>query len=384
MTMSRQTAGDAIAVVSVLVVVAIVAGQLAGQPVLLGYVTSGSMAPTLEAGDGFVAVPAAASGPVEEGDVVVFEAIELNGGGTTTHRVVGATPDGYLTKGDNNPFRDQDGDEPPVTEDRIVATALQVNGEVVRIPGLGTGVIGVRDVATGAVVGVTGAVGLDWSPDQRGLSGLFIALGLALLLFIFADDLRNAGRRDRSRDRSRGDDGLDARWVALLLALLILVPANAAMIAPSGTHHVSVDGGDLPAGTLPGDRVENEFTAENNGLITMLVVLETSHPESSFDRTQLAVPRGESVTATLSTTAPGSGERATVTVSEHRYFLVVPPSLILWLHSIHPAVAVGAFNLLVLGSVATLLGALVGSGSGRVRERRHGASLSVQLRRLFK
>jgi len=46
------------------------------------------------------------------------------------------------------------------------------------------------------------------------------------------------------------------------------------MIAPSGTHHVTVDGGDLPAGTLPGDRVENEFTAENNGLITMLVVLE--------------------------------------------------------------------------------------------------------------
>jgi len=63
---------------------------------------------------------------------------------------------------------------------------------------------------------------------------------------------------------------------------------------------------------------------------------------------------------------------------------VVPPSLILRLHSIHPAVAVGAFNLLVLGSIATLLGALLGSGSRRVRERRRGASLSVQLRRLFK
>ncbi|TKX45034.1 MULTISPECIES: signal peptidase I [unclassified Halorubrum] len=382
--MTRETVRDAITVVSVLVVVAVVAGQLAGQPVLLGYVTSGSMAPTLEAGDGFVAVPAAVSGPVEEGDVVVFEAIELDGGGTTTHRVVGSTPDGYLTKGDNNPFRDQDGDEPPVTEDRIVATALQVNGEVVRIPGLGTAITGVRDAAGGVAAGAAGAVGLDWSPDGRGLSGLFIAVGLALLLFILADDLRKAGRRIRSRDRSRGDDGLDARWVVLLVALLILVPANAAMIAPSGTHHVTVDGDDLPAGTLPGDEVENEFIAENNGLITMLVVLETAHPESEFDRTQLAVPRGESVTATLSTTAPEPGERATVAVSEHRYFLVVPPSLILRLHSIHPAVAVGAFNLLVLGSVVTLLGALVGSGSGRVREPRRGASLSVQLRRLFK
>ena len=73
--MSRETARDAFVVVSVLVVVVIVAGQLAGQPVLLGYVTSGSMAPTLETGDGFVAVPAAVSGPIDTGDVVVFEAV---------------------------------------------------------------------------------------------------------------------------------------------------------------------------------------------------------------------------------------------------------------------------------------------------------------------
>jgi len=382
--MSREAARDAFAVVAVLVVIALVVGQLAGQPVFLGYVTSGSMAPTLEAGDGFVAVPAAVSGSVGEGDVVVFEALELDGGGTTTHRVVGTTRDGYLTKGDNNPFRDQDGDEPPVTDERIVATALQVNGDVVRIPGLGTAIAGLREAATGAVVGLATAVGLDWSPDQRGLSGLFISVGLALFLVVLVDDLRNSGRRTRSRDRSRGDDGLDARWVALLLALLILVPANAAMIAPSGTHHVTVDGDDLPAGTAPGGQVENGFTAENNGLVTMLVVLETTHPESGFDRNQLAVPRGESATATLSTTAPGSGERATVAVSEHRYFLVAPPAVILRLHSIHPAVAVGAFNLLVLGSIGTLLGALVGSGPKRVREPRRGASLSVQLRRLFR
>jgi len=382
--MSRETARDAFVVVSVLVVVVIVAGQLAGQPVLLGYVTSGSMAPTLETGDGFVAVPAAVSGPIDTGDVVVFEAVELAGGGTTTHRVVGTTPEGYLTKGDNNPFRDQDGDEPPVTEERIVATALQVNGEVVRVPGIGTAITGFREAATSAVLGVTSAVGVDWSPDQRGLSGLFISIGLALLLVILADDLRNSSLRTRTRDRSRGDDGLDARWVALLLALLILVPANAAMIAPAGTHHVSVDGDDLPAGTAPGGTVENGFTAENNGLITMLVVLDTSHPDSEFDRTQLAVPQGASATATLSTTAPSPGERTAVAVSEHRYFLLAPPSLIMRLHAVHPLVAIGTFNVLVLGSIATLVGALVGSGSKRIRERRHGASLSVQLRRLFR
>jgi len=382
--MSREAARDAFVVVSVLVVIALVVGQLAGQPVFLGYVTSGSMAPTLESGDGFVAVPAAVSGPVDEGDVVVFEALELDGGGTTTHRVVGRTQDGYLTKGDDNPFGDQDGDEPPVTDDRIVATALQVNGDVVRVPGLGTAITGLRETATGAVVGLATAVGLDWSPDQRGLSGLFISVGLALFMVILVDDFRNSGRRARSRDRSRGDDGLDARWVALLLALLILVPANAAMIAPGGTHHVSVDGDDLPAGTAPGGQVENGFTAENNGLITMLVVLETTHPGSEFDRNQLAVPRGESATATLSTTAPPPGQRTTVDVSERRYFLVVPPSVIMWLHGVHPLVAIAAFNVLVLGSIATLMGALVGSGSKRVRERRRDVSLRRWIRRILR
>ena len=382
--MLRETAKDAFVVVSVLVVIALVVGQLAGQPVLLGYVTSGSMSPTLETGDGFVAVPAAVSGPVDEGDVIVFEAVELDGGGTTTHRVVGATQNGYLTKGDNNPFRDQDGDEPPVTDDRIVGTALQLNGDVVRVPGLGTAITGFRDATTGAVIGLATAVGVDWSPDQRGLSGLFISVGLSLFLVLLVDDFRTDSRRTRSRDRSRGDDGLDARWVALLLALLILVPANAAMIAPSGTHHVSVDGDNLPAGTAPGGQVENGFTAENNGLITMLVVLETGHPESEFDRTQLAVPRGESATATLSTTAPPPGERTVVRVSEHRYFLVVPPSVIMRLHAVHPLVAIAAFNGLVLGSIATLVGAFVDSGSKRVRERRRGASLRVRLRRLFR
>jgi len=86
--------------------VSMVLGQVLGQPVLLGFVTSESMEPTLETGDGFVAVPAALTGPVEEGDVVTFRAEEIQGGGLTTHRVVDETDRGYITRGDANPFTD--------------------------------------------------------------------------------------------------------------------------------------------------------------------------------------------------------------------------------------------------------------------------------------
>jgi len=68
--------------------------QLLGQPILLGYVATGSMEPTMDAGDGFVSVPSAVTGDVEEGDVVVYQARELHDGGLTTHRVVGETEEG--------------------------------------------------------------------------------------------------------------------------------------------------------------------------------------------------------------------------------------------------------------------------------------------------
>ncbi|KPN31210.1 signal peptidase I [Halolamina pelagica] len=128
----------------VLVVASLLLGQVLGTPVLLGYVETGSMEPTLEPGDGFVAVPAAVTGDVEEGDVIVFRAEELQGGGLTTHRVVGETERGYITRGDANPFTDQDGNEPPVKEGQIVAEALQIGGSVVVIPNLGTLVTGLQ------------------------------------------------------------------------------------------------------------------------------------------------------------------------------------------------------------------------------------------------
>jgi signal peptidase len=42
------------------------------------------MQPTLDTGDGFVAIPEAVAGEIEEGDVITFRAEELQGGGLTT------------------------------------------------------------------------------------------------------------------------------------------------------------------------------------------------------------------------------------------------------------------------------------------------------------
>ena len=378
--MLRQSVEDAVTLLAVLVVLSLVIGQLLGQPVLLGYVTSGSMSPTLNTGDAFVAVPAPVAGEIEPGDVIVFEAIELQGGGLTTHRVVAETDDGYITKGDNNPFRDQSGGEPVVTDDRIVATALQVNGQVVRLPGLGTAIGSARTAAENGLVSIGGASNSGLTNGQ-GLSGLFISIGLGLFLLVFVDSFRASEERTRERTRSRGGDTINGWTVILALAVLILVPANAAMVAPSGTHSVTID--STTEDVTPGEPVESEFTAENGGLVTMLIILESSHPDAAMDRNQLVVQRGGAATATLSVTAPPPGEQAVVTVEEPRYFLLAPPGVIAGLHRIHPLVAIGAFNVLVLGSLAAAVGATFGFGTTRQRSRDRSVPLKRQIRRLL-
>jgi signal peptidase len=76
----------------------VVLSSLVGYPMGVSYVTSGSMEPTLDTGDGFVAIPTVLTGSPTEGDVVVFRAEEVNDGRLTTHRVVEETEQGYVTR----------------------------------------------------------------------------------------------------------------------------------------------------------------------------------------------------------------------------------------------------------------------------------------------
>ncbi|MFB6146366.1 MAG: signal peptidase I, partial [Halobacteriaceae archaeon] len=90
----------------IVLILVLIFTQLIGQPAIV-FVESGSMEPTLEVNDGFLAVPSIFVSDIEKGDVIVYEAQEIGGGGLTTHRVVGETERGYITKGDANPFTDQ-------------------------------------------------------------------------------------------------------------------------------------------------------------------------------------------------------------------------------------------------------------------------------------
>lgn len=361
--------------------VSLVAGAVVGQPVLLSYVETGSMAPTMEPGDGFVAVPPALAGPPAEGDVVTYRAETLHGGSLTTHRIVGETEGGYLTRGDANPFTDQDGGEPPVTEDRIVAHALQVGGRVVVIPYLGTAIEGIQGAMIGVQNAFAAAIGVDAFLGPQGVGFVLFAVGLGLFGLSLVLGRIEGPTRDRHRSRSRAG-GIDAWRITAVLLVVVLVPANVAMVVPSGVHEMTVDGDAVAnAGTVaPGEPTAWDYTVENRGFVPVVVVFESEDPSVSIPEYRRALGPGETRELSIAVDAPPPGETRTGTVREFRYLLVVPPSVVEALHDSSPFLAWATINALLAVLLVGLVGVTVGFGRVRV-ETNSRRSLWTRIRR---
>ncbi len=364
-------------------VAALVVGQLLGQPILLGYVATDSMEPTMDAGDGFVAVPSPLAGDVSEGDVVVFEAEQLHGGGLTTHRVVGETDRGYVTRGDANPFTDQDGGEPPVSEQQIVAEALQINGEVVVIPHLGTAVMGIQSGVSGAQSTIAGAVGVGGGLGSSQVGGLLVTLGLIFLGVAAVSGARGGGVRDLARSTDR--PGVVAAWsVAGTVAILVVLFATAAMVVPSGVTEYGIvsaeQPGDDPLVVETGGTSTVEYRVTNDGVVPVVVFLETGEG-TAVEPDRLRVGAGGEAEASVTLSAPESEGRYDRRVTQRRYLLVLPPGLIAALHAVHPTLALLAIDAVVVGVVLSIAVALFGTGDLRLRSGADHVALSARLRR---
>ncbi|QLD88815.1 S26 family signal peptidase [Natronomonas salina] len=371
---ARSTLSGVLTVAVVLAVALLVIGQFLGQPLLFGYVTTGSMESALEPGDGFVAVPSVLAGSPEPGDVVVFEAETVQGGGLTTHRVVDVDDDGYVTKGDTNPFTDQDGGEPPVAEDTIVAHALQANGEVVAIPHLGTAATTVRDIAAAPF----GALG-----EERA-GTILVFLGMAL--FVLAGATGERGRRDTSRSRSR--ENVVAVWLIVLLAAsIVAMGATAAMVVPAGTYDIEVlateDPSDEPQVVAPGETATATYETHYTGVVPTLVVTDPLDDGVTVEPDRTVLGYSDSTKVTVQIEAPETAGTSTHRVRESRYLLILPQSVLLALHSVHPWLALLALNLVVAALVVTLAVAVFGTGYLRIRPG-PDVPLKVRLERRFR
>ncbi|TKX78953.1 signal peptidase I [Halorubrum sp. SD626R] len=386
----RSLAGSGATALLVGLVVVMLIGQQLGQPILLGFVLTGSMnaePADMAPGDGFVAVPPSLAGDVGEGDVVTFEARELQGGGLTTHRIVDETDEGYITRGDANPFTDQDGPEPPVQESQIVSVALQLDGEVVVIPNIGLLVLGMQEafsIGASALSGVPGLGGL--ADGDVGTS--MVGVGLLLLAYSVVAEMVGGGGRgrpDRSeRSRSRRSE-TSAVLVLVVILLLITVPATASMVVPSGTNDITIVSSQTPSGNPTvierGGSVEYTYNFTNDGFVPRIAVVEAASTGVDVSRSALVAGRGETASSTVTIHAPNETGAYVRSVGEWQYVQFLPASVILALHAIHPFVAVAAINAVIVVVVTAVYVVAVGLEPFRFRDRDRDLALADRVRR---
>jgi signal peptidase len=373
----RRLLSIGIEVVVVLVVVALVAGQVLGYPVLLGFVETGSMEPTLAPGDGFVAIPTAVDGDIEEGDVIVFRAQEIQGGGLTTHRVVGETERGYVTRGDANPFTDQDGDEPPVKEPQIVAKALQIGGSVVVIPHLGTVVMGVQTAVADTQRWLAALTG---SRSLLGTQGLtYLVLGLSALLYVFDLLVNDGTSRDRSRSRDR-DEGVSPRLLVGAFTAVLVLTATAAMVVPGGTQQYGVVSAEFdsesPTVIRQGSTESLTYPVPNAGVVPVVVYLSPASDGVATEPSRLSVPGRGSAEATLELSAPDETGYYRRYLTEYRYLALLPTPVVDGLFRVHPWLPVVVIDA-IIGIPFYVFGmSLV--GTGRIRSRSRGGTSTIR------
>jgi len=352
----------------ILFLVAMIAGQALGQPVLLGFVTTGSMQPTLDSGDGFIAIPSAIAGPVEEGDVITFRAKEIQGGGLTTHRIVEETDRGYITKGDNNAFTDQGGGEPLVKDAQVVAVVWQPGGEVVPIPGVGAVVTGTQNSISQLQQRLASALGMRSLLGTQGIAYLLVALSV---LAYGADIFLSDGRK-RQRITSR-ETGISVRLILAIFTAAVVLSATATMVAPAGPQEFGVVSAEFDS---PGPRVIEQGTTEstqyrlgNGGYVPVVTYFEPATDGIAVEPNETVIPARSTTNATLSLTAPAETGYYRKFVVEHRYLLVLPQSTIRSLYHVHPWLPIITIDALLGGSFYLLGMALVDTGRVRSRSR---------------
>jgi len=374
--------GQGITVFIVVGALALGAGQLLGQPVGLSYVETGSMEPTLEPGDGFIPVPIQLEESVEPNDVIVFNAEKLNGGELTTHRVVDDTAHGYITKGDANPVTDQDGEEPPVKRAQIAATALQLNGQVVVIPYLGTAVEGIQSLLQTVQRTLASVLGTRSVLGVQGLAYLFFA---TTLLWYGAGTWRARSEKSRKREQSRAV-GTNTRLIMGLFAALLVLGATAAMGGPAGTQEYRIISAEFDSErptVIPQSESGNvTYPVDNGGILPVVAYLEPGSEGVAVSPHESHVgPRSVANTTVTLQAPPETGSYRRFVV-EHRYLAILPLPVIQTLYAIHPWAPIVAIDA-VIGLPFYILGVrLVGTGRIRDRSRDGGYGLLTRVRRL--
>jgi signal peptidase len=298
----------------IFVIVILIFGANTNGASVLTYVYSNSMEPLIRVNDAFLVWPIK---NLKTGDIVMYRPVVLKAS-YITHRIIATGETGFITKGDNAPYQDQESGEPEVTIDRIIGKVVTVNGKPLVIPGLGK-------LASTVQSGIGAYV--------RVLSVIFLIAGVLLSVIGGRKSVRKLKPRRRLRLRNV------YKAISITAAVIIILSIYLGSRVTRVEYLVSEYPGDV------GNQIEVNkedilrMEVLNNGFFPEWVVMTGIAPISVLKGPEYVLPR--------------SRGRAVLRVSPQRetgiyqgyvqvwhYPILLPRVLILFLHAIHPLLAI--------------------------------------------
>ncbi len=228
-----------------------------GAPVLT-YVYSDSMEPLIKVNDAFLVWPAA---QLKAGDIIMYRP-EVLKAPYITHRIIALGESGYITKGDNSPYQDQDSGEPEVSKDRIVGRVVTFRGQPLIVPGLGK---------------LSAILRNGFGKYTRYLSGVFLMLGLLSVIAGGRSRVRKPKpcRRLRLRHIYRG--------IVIAASIIIMITVYFGSRVSQIKYLVSEYPGERWDSIAVNQQDQLIMTVRNNGLIPVWIICKGISPLSVND-----------------------------------------------------------------------------------------------------
>ncbi len=310
----------------VAIMIVSIGAKTTGAPILT-YVYSDSMEPLIQVNDAFLVLPVF---QYQVGDIITYRPVVLNAE-FITHRIIAMGENGYITKGDNSPYQDQESGEPEVLTDRIVGRVLTLKEQPLVIPGLGN---------------LSGSVQSLFGTYTKYFSVWFFILGI---LSVWRNK-RKYARRPKPRHRLR------LRHVYRIVTLCGVIFIIGTIYFGSRVSSIKYLVSEYP-GTL-GDQIEvNQpgklsMEIKNNGIVPVWTILQGIEPLTVEKAPDYIGPRGQEKIILHAEPQQETGIYHGY-VHVYNYPILFPRKFLVLLHHIHPIFAFIAVGIM-FGVYSTL------------------------------
>lgn len=296
-----------------LVTVLLMVARTSGAPILT-YVYSNSMEPLIKVNDAFFVWP---EKDYAVGDIIMFRPVVLDAE-YITHRITDIGTNGYITKGDNTPYYDQESGEPEVWKDRIVGRVVTINQQPLIIPGLGN---------------LSEVIRPFLGQYARYFSYVFFIIGISALFIRGKHSIRKRKptRRLRLRHIYKG----------IMIASIVIVVASVSMGSRVNQikYLVSEYPGTLGDQIMVGQPGTLTMYVKNHGIVPVWSVFTGVEPLSIKEAPNYIGPRSEEL-ITLHVLPQRDTGFYYGYVQIYHYPILFPRNILLYLHGIHPAISV--------------------------------------------